>query len=411
MKYFQKIYYIFFLFLFNVQFVHSQKLYLEADSVFLKEFLKSTVKFPDIINNPSKYRVQIIYTQITHNKSLPPILKHYVYRYEAQEYFYPASIVKLPLSIFALERINTLSAKGVNMYTRFINNCLNKCQIENNYDKYLKYSVPCIANFIKLALVVSDNTAYNQLYEFNGQEPINSRLAELGYSNARIVHRFSDCSTEMNKQTSGFTFYNSKEEVICVLPSLVNDVKYSSPVTNRNIGKQYVDGNNKIVNDPKNFDNKNYLPLDNIHDILIRLCFPNLYPKEKRFNITNDERNFLMTQLLISPKQSDISEINNNMHYYDSYANYFFYGSEKSNSIKKEIKVYNIVGKSYGFLIDCAYIVNKAKGIEFFLTACIYVNSNEIVNDNVYEYNSIGLPFLKKLGWDIYKYELSLKPN
>ncbi|MBC7412961.1 MAG: hypothetical protein H7331_10985, partial [Bacteroidia bacterium] len=45
----------------------------------------------------------------------------------------------------------------------------------------------------------------------------------------------------------------------------------------------------------------------------------------------------------------------------------------------------------------CAYIENKAKGLRYYLTASIYCNNNEILNDGKYEYATIGFPFLTEL--------------
>ena len=44
-------------------------------------------------------------------------------------------------------------------------------------------------------------------------------------------------------------------------------------------------------------------------------------------------------------------------------------------------------------------------GIEFFLTATVFVNKNQIFNDNVYEYDELGIPFLAEVGRAIYAYE------
>ena len=70
------------------------------------------------------------------------------------------------------------------------------------------------------------------------------------------------------------------------------------------------------------------------------------------------------------------------------------------------IKIFNSVGWAYGFLIDNAYIIDTVNDIEFFLSAVIYVNKNEILNDDQYQYYELGLPFLANLGKIIYDYEL-----
>jgi len=94
--------------------------------------------------------------------------------------------------------------------------------------------------------------------------------------------------------------------------------------------------------------------------------------------------------------------------YYDSYVKFFINGDSKE-SIPEHIKVYNKVGWAYGTLTDCSYIIDTQNKLEFFLTATILVNKNQIFNDGQYEYNEKGLPFLSALGEAIYNYELDRK--
>ena len=63
-----------------------------------------------------------------------------------------------------------------------------------------------------------------------------------------------------------------------------------------------------------------------------------------------------------------------------------------------EIRIYNKVGYAYGTITDVAYIKDKKNEIEFFLTATILVNENKIFNDDIYESDQIGIPFLAALG-------------
>jgi hypothetical protein len=43
------------------------------------------------------------------------------------------------------------------------------------------------------------------------------------------------------------------------------------------------------------------------------------------------------------------------------------------------------------------------------LTATVYANADGILNDNTYEYETVALPFLYRLGQDIYQYDLHRK--
>ena len=47
---------------------------------------------------------------------------------------------------------------------------------------------------------------------------------------------------------------------------------------------------------------------------------------------------------------------------------------------------------------DPAYIIDKKSNVEFFLTATILVNENMVFNDDVYEFEEAGIPFLAAIG-------------
>jgi hypothetical protein len=81
------------------------------------------------------------------------------------------------------------------------------------------------------------------------------------------------------------------------------------------------------------------------------------------------------------------------------------YGAEKNVS-KNGIRIFNKVGKAYGFLIDAAYIADLNNNVEFMLSAVIHCNSDGIFNDDKYDYDDVGLPFMKHLGQVIYDHEL-----
>ncbi|MBT8271420.1 MAG: hypothetical protein KJO25_05190, partial [Bacteroidia bacterium] len=103
--------------------------------------------------------------------------------------------------------------------------------------------------------------------------------------------------------------------------------------------------------------------------------------------------------MALYPRDLDYDPVN----YYDSYGKFFIYGDSKE-PIPDYIKIYNKVGYAYGYLTDCAYIVDSKQQIEYILTATIHVNRNRIFNDDAYEYDEIGIPFLAQLGREIHEY-------
>ena len=94
---------------------------------------------------------------------------------------------------------------------------------------------------------------------------------------------------------------------------------------------------------------------------------------------------------------------------YDTWKKYLFYG-RKNVRPYPHIRIFNIVGWWAGYLVDSAYIVDYKNGVEFFLSALIYTNRNQML-DYKFEYLTDGFPFLARLGQTIYRYERRRKKS
>ena len=66
-----------------------------------------------VLTHPEIYRYQIIYTKIDRDKNNKPSFTNYYYNVNAEQYFNPASTVKLPLAFLSLEKLNKLKDPGV----------------------------------------------------------------------------------------------------------------------------------------------------------------------------------------------------------------------------------------------------------------------------------------------------------
>jgi hypothetical protein len=90
---------------------------------------------------------------------------------------------------------------------------------------------------------------------------------------------------------------------------------------------------------------------------------------------------------------------------YDAYCKFLMYGEDKE-PIPSNIRIFNKVGDAYGYLIDNAYVVDFENKVEFLLSAVINTNTDGVYNDNQYEYETLGFPFMKNIGQTVYQYEL-----
>src|SRR5476651_692015 len=129
----------FFIIFMTVQSASAQ----QTDTVFLKYLLESHPElFSHVLNHPTHNEVQILYTQIDRDQNNVPHFTSYSYRLNANHYFYPASTVKLPTAIFALEKLNELNIPGLTMHSVMKTDSSFEGQTKVNKDSSSKNGLP-----------------------------------------------------------------------------------------------------------------------------------------------------------------------------------------------------------------------------------------------------------------------------
>jgi hypothetical protein len=349
-----------------------------AQNLLKKALASDNEKIKKVMDNPETYELQIIYTQIIRGKNNAITLKDYTYNLNKNNYFYPASTVKFPIAVMALEKLNTIPNTSIN----------SQFTIEGNPNT-LKFSEE-----ISKVFAVSDNDASNNLFEFIGFEYLNKNMELKGLKPFRVNHRLS--SPNSGSKTIKSITLTKDDQSKEIFPSYTTE-KYSPLQLNKiKKGIGYMD-NDTLVKEPFDFSNKNYYPLETLHNTLKRIVFPNNFKESERFHITEKDRAFILFSMQNLPKNAGYDP----KEFYDGYCKFFMFGDTKEN-IPDSIKIYNKVGDAYGTLIDCAYIVDTEKNIEFMVSATLLVNKDGVFNDNVYEYDEIGFPFLAELGRQLY---------
>ncbi|MFL2989815.1 MAG: serine hydrolase [Candidatus Neomarinimicrobiota bacterium] len=358
-------------------------------------------KFSDVVRNPKKHKLQILYTQIDRRESKEPIFKTYSFGLDTNDYFYPASAIKLPIAVLAIEKANLL--KEINVHNRFEIDPGSVYKMGVLVSPDSKSGYPSIAHSIRKMFVVSDNNSSNYMYDFLGRDYINKRLWDSGFKSVRMKHRLSlQLNEKENKATSPITFYEDSK-ILHHQQSRFAQLSLDVNTKNLLIGKKHYVGKKKKIG-PLDFRNKNFMDLHDQHELIKRIIFPETYQADKRFNLSDDDLSLLRREMSILPRQSDYPRYAEYDKYYDGYCKFFMFGDTKQE-IPDHIKIYNKIGLAYGFALDNAYIVDIDNNIEFFLTAVLYSNSNEVMNDNMYDYESISIPFLSELGRKVYNYE------
>ena len=358
-----------------------------------------------ILNTPDSFHYQIIYTQINRDKKNKPHFKNFYLRVDSNEYFNPASTVKLPVALVALEKLNELHVQNLDMNTPMLTDSARTGEERVWTDSTAAHGLPSIAQYIKRIFLISDNDAYNRLYEFDGQQTLNEKLWEKGYTGTRITRRFVQMSEEQNRYTNPIRFIKN-DSLIYAQPEAYSNVQFDFSKKHF-VGNGYIDNDNKLVMQPKDFTTHNIFPLEDMQRMLQAVLFPQSVSPQQHFNLTDEQYKFLYKYMSQYPSET-LSPKYDTTEYFNSYTKFFFFRANKSH-IPSYIRVFNKAGWTYGFLSDVAYIVDFKNHVEFMLTATIYTNHDGILNDDKYDYEDVGYPFFQEVGKIIYNYELHRK--
>ena len=375
-----------------------------TDSKLLKEILENLIPvFSNIFSEPDQYKLQIIYTQVNRDRNNVPELATHTYRLKPREYFYPASTIKIPIAVLAMEKLNSI--ENIDRDTP-LNILTEMPGLEGILeDKTSRTGLPSIAHYIHKLFVVSDNDASNRLFEFLRRDYLNQRLWDLGYTETRIRQRLGiSLSEKQYRYTNSFRFFHDGS-IIYEQPSQKAEIDLNVNYNDYLIGKAHMKSG-KRVEQPFDFSKKNFMNLMEQHRFLIQVMFPETAPNYKQLNLTENDYQFLYGKMSLLPRESKYPLYEDDNHNYDGYCKFFMFGDTREQ-IPDHIRIYNKVGLAHGFLLDNAYVVDVKNKVEFFLSAVVYVNQNETLNDNTYEYDEISIPFLAALGNAFYRYELN----
>ncbi len=350
------------------------------------EFLKKIVKDKD------KYELQIAFTEISRNKDGEPIFKDFEFQVDENNYFYPASSIKLPIVILALDKINELRSEGINVSLK---SKIMLSPLDQEMSLTQKDSITSFQNLIADIFLVSDNSASNVLIDFIGYNYFNTKMNQAGFNKTYLNHKFSpdpyysidwEIKTMLNDRISS----NEERDIVTADDNTLGLKKGE---------KNFKDG---IVEfGSLDFSQKNRSSLMDMHNIIKRIIFPSKFDDDNAFNLNVEDYDFLRYWMSRFTYEDLGNKFTADKKYFESYNKFFIHGVDTVVT-NKNIRVYNKIGQAYGTSTDNAYIKHYQDDVEFFLTATIYTNKNNIINDNVYEYDETAIPFLAKLSQSLY---------
>ena len=358
----------------------------------IKSSLRKNDFLKEIIKEKEDYEIQILLTKIDQYNSKVDF-QEYKYQLDDNKYFYPASTIKLPIVVLTLKKINELRSKGSEITL--------KSKITLNYkDDYselvIRDSITSFQNLIADVFLVSDNSASNILIDFIGYNYFNHEMENAGFDKTYLNHKFNP-DPYVNSTWQISDLYNN-------IISSINDnqkiIKADEKTNGLEKGeRRYFKG--EILDESLNFSEKNRSSITDMHNLIKYIFYPEIFDSTITFNLNVEDYDFLRYWMSRFTYEDIGEKFIEDENFFETYNKFFIHGDEQSVS-NEQIRVYNKIGQAYGTSIDNGLIKNYQDNVEFILTATIYTNKNKVINDNLYEYDDLAVPFLAKLSRAIY---------
>ncbi len=336
----------------------------------------------------STLRLQILYTEVDLAPEAATLTRH-AYR-EGAEYFYPASALKIYGALAALEKLAELRASrsdGEPTRTtpaRFYP--LDAKEPPFAFDpSNADGGKATLGHEIRKALIGSDNESFNRLYSFVGQKELNERMWNHDFTSVRIAHRMGYVAAPAEARAAPRVDFVASKGAPVTLPLRTSFVTFEErAIPGLFVGSGYLE-NGRVVATPMSFATKNRVSLRDLQDVLLAVVHPEVLPPKARPKLDAEDREALLDALRTLPRESK-SPAYDPVQYTDALSRPMLPGILRVAPASR-LDVVGKSGRAYGFTVENIFVADRTTRRAFAATAVIYTNSDEILNDDLYDYS------------------------
>lgn len=340
----------------------------------LATLLRTDPALAALLDDAKRRRIQVLLA-IPREDDGKASLSRLEYRVDA-EYVYPASAVKLVVAAAAAQKAEELHAE-----------LTTPLRIFEREGARLKTVKTTLAEEMDKALLISDNDSHNRLYEFVGGEELGERIAAMGLTSTRLVHRLGDSG---EKKSYAFDLLLSKRAPTSVAQRIGFQPPPLDPIDRVEVGSSHLNDKGELVATPMSFAEKNRMSIRDLQSVLIALMRPEL-SEGVDLHLSRRMRSELVATIGSLPSERGFPRSLDD-------ANKPLYGAISNALPGHKVRVYGKDGRAYGFTIECSYVVDETTHRSMFVAAAIYANDNGTLNDDRYQYDDIAEPFITHLG-------------
>jgi hypothetical protein len=358
--------------------------------------------FTPILATPENYRAQILVAEVITNRNGSVAIRRSGYRVDA-EYYYPASTVKLCASVAALQLIEEL--QNQHQTPDLLEVPLEIAPLfpgdlpQTNDPSNLAGGVITVGQEIREIALVSDNQAFNRLFDLVGHAELNRRMHALGLSSVVLNHRLSETRTIPDMFASAAVAFRLPDREPIGVPARRSELRLTNSAAHLTVGTGYWQGQ-QLVNSPMEFHRRNGISIVDLQNLLIKVVRPDINLGTPPLKLTAAHREMLVQAMTIYPRESK-NPVYPAERYPDDYSKFMLPGMRRvfpSTVAGERVDVTGKLGRAYGFSIDNSYVRNPCNGRAVFVTAVLYTNSDGILNDDKYDYAAEADPFFADLG-------------
>jgi hypothetical protein len=341
-----------------------------------------------ILANDPANEVQIVYTPVRRANGAVQLPRTYTFGVVPERWFPANGLASLPIALLAAQN---LGGWHLDLDTA----------IELSDKPYGNWpadepAAEKVTRSLRRIFAVDEPAPYNRLFDFLGTDDIYDRLTMMGYPNARLIAHMGGAEVTEVVTTRGGRLLSpaSNSTLTQWRERQGRDLLY--PYGQAVKGTSFINANGQIVQGPHDFTRHNFVPLQDLHDMLVALIYPETANPKHRWSMPLKTRTQLLTLMQTLPRSSTDPGYGTTR-FADGYSNYFVLG-DTTDTKPDSLTLIGKSGKGYGHVSDVRYIRDAATGTECFLGAVIYCNTDGPINDERYDYTQTGIPFLAALG-------------
>ena len=211
-----------------------------------------------------------------------------------------------------------------------------------------------------------------------------------------LTHRLSEYrSPEQNRMSPRIAIQHGAESF--EIPERFSEHVYASDLASPAsipLGRGYRTGSG-LIKEPMEFADNNRISLMDLMMVVQMITRPDLDDGD-RLGLSRDDRAFLMDAMGQLPRESQ-NPVYDPAEYPDEWGKFLLPGVRRVVPGER-VRIYNKIGRAYGTSTDAAYVLDTESGRGVFVGITMYTNDNAILNDNVYEYESLADPAMADIG-------------